>query len=243
MKLNTDKTCLFSSLRGELGLRSFKNILVIGEKKAFNELAEIIAMAIEANAIMKEMFKIGHSNPTALSDNMLKIRTLEKESDEIAFRYGEHITSGAVNPNTIDILIECGHVADNIVDLYYYLSREQYRMSKTTMKLIANNEAEWTSFYDEMLELASKSLVRLKCVLNTADMNEMLECRKHIESFEESGDDIKDIGLDKLYSLAPRLHFIEFYHYGELLHKCDDILDSCEDLSDLVVSAVTSLLK
>jgi uncharacterized protein Yka (UPF0111/DUF47 family) len=51
------------------------------------------------------------------------------------------------------------------------------------------------------------------------------------------------VGFDKLYTKASRLHFLQFYHYSELLHKSDDVLDGCEDLSDLIVSIVTSILK
>ncbi len=67
--------------------------------------------------------------------------------------------------------------------------------------------------------------------------------RKEIEALEEQGDDIKDTGFDKLYQAASQLHFLQFYHYSEMLHKCDDILDNAEDLSDVIVSAVTSILK
>jgi len=70
-----------------------------------------------------------------------------------------------------------------------------------------------------------------------------LQCRKEIEALEEQGDDIKDAGLDKLYSMASGMHFLQFYHYSEMLHKSDDILDTCEDFSDVIVSIVTSILK
>jgi len=43
--------------------------------------------------------------------------------------------------------------------------------------------------------------------------------------------------------MTPNLHYLQFFHYSELMHKCDDVLDSCEDLSDLIVTVVTSILK
>ena len=67
--------------------------------------------------------------------------------------------------------------------------------------------------------------------------------RKEIETLEEQGDDIKDEGFDQLYCEAPSIHYLQFYHYTEMLHKFDDILDSCEDLSDLIVSIITSIVK
>ena len=224
-------------------MNSLKGILVVGEKNIFGELAEIVSISSEANSLIKIMFKLGY-NEAALAENMHAIRALEKKSDEVALKLSENITSGAVSPNLINNLIECAHVADNIVDIYYYLSRELCRMSKANpVDFAVHQEAEWVALYENMFALADKSLVKLKQALSTGRVPEILLLRKDIEALEEQGDDIKDAGFDKLYAVAPRLHFLQFYHYSELLHKCDDILDSCEDLSDLIVSVVTSILK
>lgn len=217
---------------------------MLGEKNIFGELAQIITIAAESNTIMKIMFKTGYNNDQALSENMHVVRLLEKKSDEIAFKLSEDITSGAISPNIIDNLIECVQVADDVVDLYYYLSRELCRMSKAnSTDFIVHDETDWIAVYENMFALADKALSKLQQMLSTGNVPEILKLRKEVESLEEQGDDIKDAGFDKLYGEAPRLHFLQFYHHSELLHKCDDILDSCEDLSDLIVSVVTSILK
>jgi uncharacterized protein Yka (UPF0111/DUF47 family) len=224
-------------------LRNLKGILVVGERNIFGELAQIVKLAARANSIIKIMFKTGYNDQT-LAENMHAIRAVEKESDEVAFKLTEDITGGAVSPNIIDNLIECAHVADNIVDIYYYLSRELCRMSKANpVEFAVHQETEWVALYENLFALADKSLSKLKQALSTGSVPEILQLRKEIELLEEQGDDIKDAGFDKLYAEAPRLHFLQFYHHSELLHKCDDILDSCEDLSDLIVSVVTSILK
>jgi uncharacterized protein len=224
-------------------LNSFKGILVIGERNIFAELAEIISIAQEANTTTKVMFKIG-KNDQELIKNMNTIKSLEKKSDEIAFKLAEDITGGAISPNLIDNLIECSQVADDIVDLYYYLSRELCRMSKSNItKSSVKQETEWVSIFESIFDLADSSLSKLKKALSTGSVPEILQLRKEIEAIEEKGDEIKDAGFDNLYASASNMHFLEFYHNSELLHKCDDILDSCEDLSDLLVSVVTSILK
>ena len=70
-----------------------------------------------------------------------------------------------------------------------------------------------------------------------------MQLRKEIETLEEQGDDVKDMGFDRLYRITPTLQYLQFSHYSELLHKCDDVLDTCEDFSDLIVSIVTSITK
>jgi uncharacterized protein len=224
-------------------MKSLKGMLVVGEKKLFSQLADIIAVATEANSTVRKMFKLGN-DAEALTENMLAVRSLERKSDEIAFKLSEDVTSGAVSPNLIDNLIECAHVADNIVDTLYYLSRELDRMSKASpSEFPLHREPEWISIFEHMFVLADRSLLKLKQALCSSSVPEILQLRKEIEDLEEEGDDIKDSGFDKLYALASNLHFLQFYHYSEMLHKSDDVLDGCEDLSDLIVSVITSILK
>jgi uncharacterized protein len=224
-------------------LKSFKGILVLGERNIFTELSQIISIAMQANTILKVMFK-DCCNSKALTDNMHAVRDLEKKSDEIAFRLGEEITAGAISPNLIDDLIESTHLADNIVDIIFYLSRELSRMAKAnTTDLAAHQEVEWAQVYLQMIGLADQSLNKLHSMLSTGNVPQILQSRKEIETLEEHGDDIKDAGFDKPYSMASGMHFLHFYHYSEMLHKSDDILDTCEDFSDVIVSIVTSILK
>jgi len=228
---------------GVFALKNFKGILVLGERNIFGELAQIISVAIQANTILKAMFN-DCSNSQALTENMHAVRALERKSDEIAFKLSEDITAGAVSPNLIDNLIESAHLADNIVDIMFYLSRELSRMAKAnTANSAANEEAEWAEGYTKMLALADSTLAKLHLMLSTANVPEIVQLRKEIEALEEQGDDIKDAGFDKLYFMAPKMHFLQFFHYSEMLHKSDDILDTCEDLSDVIVSIVTSILK
>jgi uncharacterized protein Yka (UPF0111/DUF47 family) len=223
-------------------MKNFKGILVVGEKNIFNQLTQIVAIATEANALVYTMFKSDYKEKK-LNEIMHAVQLLEKKSDEIAFKISEDITSGAISPNIIDNLLECVQTADDIVDLYYYLSRELNRMAKAYVAGYDLEHADWDSVYENILDLAEKSLSKLKQALSSSNMAEILALRKDIEDLEEQADDIKDQGFDRLYSIAPNLHYLQFSHYQELLHKCDDVLDSCEDFSDLIVSVITSILK
>jgi uncharacterized protein Yka (UPF0111/DUF47 family) len=223
-------------------LKSLKGIWVVGEKNIFVELTQVLSIALEANTLVLGMFKMDY-NKQESSNVMHAVQVLEKKSDEVAFKISEDITGGAISPNIIDNLLECVELADDIVDLYYYLSRELDRMAKAYNTGFEIKHADWDSVYENILALAEKSLSKLKQALSSSSISEILGLRKEIEALEEQGDDIKDQGFDRLYSVAPQLHYLQFYHYSELLHKCDDILDSCEDFSDLIVSIVMSILK
>jgi len=214
----------------------------VGEKNIFTQLAQIVSIASECNTLLLSMFKMGYNEKEVLLA-MRAMQQLEKKSDEVAFQTSEDITAGAISPNIIDSLLECVQIADDTVDTYYYISRELNRMAKAYSAGFQEHHTDWDSVYENILGLAEKSLAKVKQTLSTADTAQILELRKEIEALEEQGDDIKDQGFDRLYSVASKVHFLEFYHYQELLHKCDDLLDSCEDLSDLIVAVVTSILK
>jgi uncharacterized protein Yka (UPF0111/DUF47 family) len=224
-------------------VKNFKHIFVVGEQNIFGEIAQMIAIAEETNKLLDHMLSECQNEKT-LDLDMQAVRILEKKSDDIAFKVNEDITTGAVSPNIIDHLLECVHVADDIVDNYYYQSRQISRMCKAKFPYSdAPQEAEWTALFKSMLVLAGQALTKVKTTLSLSDLSEILKLRKEIESLEQQGDDIKDKGFDWLYHEAPRMHYLQFYHYSEMLHKFDDILDGCEDLSDLILSVITSILK
>jgi hypothetical protein len=223
-------------------LKSFRGIFVIGEKNIFIELTQIIDIATEANTLVSSTFDVNYEEKN-LVEAMHTMQSLEKKSDDIAFQMSEDITSGAISPNIIDDLLKSVQVADDIVDLYYYLIREKERMSKIYSAGIESKRPGWDSVYVDTLAIAGKTLLKLKQALSSSNVTEIMELRKEIEALEEQSEDLKDAGFDRLYYLTPQLHYLQFYHYTELLHKCDDVLDSCQDLSDLIVVVVTSIIK
>jgi predicted phosphate transport protein (TIGR00153 family) len=225
-----------------LALKSLKGILVVGERNIFIELAQIVDIATEANELVSKMFKMDYKE-NELTQLLHEVQLLEKKSDEIAFKISEDITGGAISPNILDNLLECVQMADDIVDTYYYVGREINRMARAYSSGFQKNETNWDTVYENMLALAEKSLSKLKQALSSSKIAEILEMRKEIEALEEQGDDVKDAGFDRLYRITSKLQYLEFYHYSELLHKCDNVLDYCEDLSDLIVAVVSSILK
>jgi uncharacterized protein Yka (UPF0111/DUF47 family) len=213
----------------------------VGEKRIFREISKIIELAGKANTIMTHMIAEAYT-AKPLMDAIQAIKLIEKESDEVAFGVSEDITSGAVSPNILDELLESIQHADNIVDQYHNLSRELGRISNVAFD---NSEIdyEWNATFTSILALAGKAFTKLEELLSTSNVAEIYEMRRDIQAIEEHGDDIKDAGFDRLYTAAPRLNYLRFFHYSQVLHMCDNILDECEDLSDAIVSVVTSILK
>ena len=221
--------------------KGLSRLLVIGERKVFGELAEIVKIANDANQILKRMVK--EFNIETLTLENKNMAELEKRADVLSFGVRRDITDGAVNPTVLDNLLECVEVADSAVDKYHYLARELTRIARVEPSESRKRIASLDSAFLNMLDLADGSFAKVLKLLGAEDMDEMKQERIEIEHLEEKGDEIKDDGFDELYRLSPTMHYLTFMHYSEILYTIDDILDACEDLSDMVVGIITSISK
>ncbi len=224
-----------------MNLRDLKGMLIIGERKVFGEVAEIIDTAREADSIITAMFV----NPRgdSIQQENEKIRLLEKKSDNLSFRIKNEITNGAISSNIIDNLLECVEMADSVMDDFYYISREMNRMRTVDTQKEDGKLSVFNEMALSMMKLADQAMELLTRMLKSKDIGEMKEDRKSIEKLEEDGDNIKDAAFDKLYGIAPEINFLQFNHVSNMIHKIDDILDGCEDVSDLVLAIATSISK
>ncbi|MBX8633247.1 MAG: DUF47 family protein [Candidatus Thermoplasmatota archaeon] len=224
-----------------MNLRDLKGMLIIGERKVFGEVAEIIDTAREADSIITAMFV----NPRgdSIQQENEKIRLLEKKSDNLSFRIKNEITNGAISSNIIDNLLECVEMADSVMDDFYYISREMNRMRTVDTQKEDGKLSVFNEMALSMMKLADQAMELLTRMLKSKDIGEMKEDRKSIEKLEEDGDNIKDAAFDKLYGIAAEINFLQFNHVSNMIHKIDDILDGCEDVSDLVLAIATSISK
>jgi hypothetical protein len=221
-------------------LRDIKGIFEIGERKTLLELSEMIEIGRKANSIVIEMIKARTSLIASTED----IRLLEKQSDRLSFKIKEEILDGAINPNVLDNIIECVDLADSIVDNYHFVSKELNRIAKVKFdEHFIAHAPELGAPLSKMLDLAEQAMVILLKILKITDLSEIAELRRNIELLEEEGDNLKDNSFDLLYISAPNIHYLQFVHFSELLHKFDDILDSCEDLADRFVSVMACISK
>ena len=67
----------------------------------------------------------------------------------------------------------------------------------------------------------------------------MRELRHRIKAIENKGDAVRDSLLD--YAYKANVGFKGFYHITDLAYLYDDILDDCEDSSDIFMSIVLAL--
>ena len=220
-----------------------KKIMVVGEKSILQQLTQFTEMAGLSASILKEMLSIEDDMKAQLNE---KIKKLEKDADDLSMTIKQQITGGAISSNLMDNLITLVETCDDLLDKSYFVSREIKRVHENAHKFDDASKEELRKGYEvcrKMLDYALEALKEVKLLLETKDTKDMAESRARIEKMEEKVDDLKDNLIDELYSSSDTLPYIIFIHLTELVHKLDDMLDDCEDISDLVHTIDVSITR
>lgn len=165
-----------------------------------------------------------------------KIKEYEELGDTYVLSLLENITSGSISPNLLDDFIKYIDKEDDILDFISNLVQEflMYKPPEIeAQQLILKSLSEFTKLNDEAIDL-------LKKMQSTDNRKDLKELHTEIKKVERKGDEIKDKMLKLSYDLT--LSYKTFYHIIQLARYADDILDSFEDASDLLITIIFSLL-
>ncbi|MGC8647598.1 MAG: DUF47 domain-containing protein [Candidatus Micrarchaeia archaeon] len=205
-----------------------RSILEGGERSVVAKFNAIIEIGLKASNELDTLIKNG--------GGIEGIKQLEKRSDIVAFNITNMITSGGVAPNLIDNMLELAEKEDNIIDSMYNLAREllRYNVKGKRLSHVIKEGLE------RINKLTYKALLIMKKMHNSDSLEEIKRFRSSIEKLEEEGDEIKDSFFDLAYRKSS--DFKTFYHIIELFHKADDMLDNCEDSSDIYLTIMSSII-
>jgi len=218
-----------------------KRIMVVGEKHVLGEMTGYMDMALEATGLLYEMLDTNQKRMLEINE---RIRVLERKADDYGMQLTHEITSGAISSNLMDNLLKLTDKCDDILDKTHYLSREIKRMNIDYKR--TNGTAVIASSYKTfriMIEKSRDAIKSVSAMFTDANMDSLREERKRIEVLEESVDELKDNLIDEIYRHAEEMHFLVYDHLMSLVHKIDDMVDDCEDISDLLLNIILSVSK
>ncbi len=189
-----------------------------------------------------EMISGENENLETLAENVYE---KEKEGDSLTFNLKNIITSGAIGSNLMDNFLELAETFDDILDKSYWISREVVRARNSPLfkdereKFIRN---VYSNFIDIINSNVSASKL-IKQILEANNLEEIRAKREEIERLEQDVDEMKDGIIDLLYKKSDSISYLAFNHLNSMVHILDDMLDGCEDVSDIVLTIVQSVSK
>ena len=219
-----------------------KRLMVVGERQVLQKMTYYAELIESSSNYILEMISGENENLETLAENVYE---KEKEGDSLTFNLKNIITSGAIGSNLMDNFLELAETFDDILDKSYWISREVVRARNSPLfkdereKFIRN---VYSNFIDIINSNVSASKL-IKQILEANNLEEIRAKREEIERLEQDVDEMKDGIIDLLYKKSDLISYLAFNHLNSMVHILDDMLDGCEDVSDIVLTIVQSVSK
>ena len=219
-----------------------KRLMVVGERQVLQKMTYYAELIESSSNYIMEMISGESENLETLAENVYE---KEKEGDSLTFNLKNIITSGAIGSNLMDNFLDLAETFDDILDKAYWISREVVRARNSPLfqdereKFIRN---VYSNFIDIINSNISASKL-IKQILEANNLEEIRAKREEIERLEQEVDEMKDGIIDLLYKKSDSISYLAFNHLNSMVHILDDMLDGCEDVSDIVLTIVQSVSK
>jgi uncharacterized protein Yka (UPF0111/DUF47 family) len=202
--------------------------LVAGEKGIFERMKALADNARQETPLTIKLFQERLADPSVFES----MKALEKQSNELTFKLGEDIMSGAINPAVLRDLLHVTDQMGRVFDGYYFIAREVNRTVKSGVELPMPDKMRET--FIAQVNIADKQLEALGKLLEANSMDEVRSWMNEIGKLEEAGDVIKDSCFDDMYTNRTLYDFFSFQHYITVLKELDNIQDSLEETAALL---------
>jgi len=201
-----------------------------GEQYLFEKLGSSIQSSKIAVEELQKM--INNNNYT----DFKKIVDLENEGNIQSYGLSLWVLDGNISPTVLNSVTMLITKTDDILDYTRYLSKEIYRARQRKDKICI-----CMSELNEIILLIFKAMEEIYDIFNAKKLTleTIKNKRKIIENLENRGDEIKEKAFDTIY--ANETDWFCFNHLEKLIQGLDNILDSCEDISDLILQFLVAV--
>ncbi len=214
-----------------------------GEKEAFSRIGELARLGEEALELLIKILSGTRNGLADVESYTNKISILEKEGDTITQSLEERLGRGTISASLSNDFGRLVDSVDSVLDRAHSLSRQLRRVTKRPLREAREFDAAIRKDQVRLIEIGRTQLQILRNLLDVAGSDRMkaLDMAREIERLEEHGDDVKDGMLDEIYGSWEKLDYASFHNYIQTTIEADDILDLCEDASDLVIAVMKAL--
>jgi len=221
--------------------KKFFNFINPTEKVIFKRINEYSNYIITST---NDLMKMLDCSNLEISQYKETIRKNEMDGDHLTFELKNEITNGAITPNLMDSFNLLIDKCDDILDRLYYMSREILRYQDFLLTSGQDVKEKTCQYYSKLRNMLIYNLDAQKSIIEMLEQNtieKMVSLWSRVSRLEEEVDDLKDELLDSLYKEANKLHYLTFLHLAEITHKIDDLLDTSQDIADILINVAITV--
>jgi len=224
-------------------IRRIKSFFLPGEKEAFDRIGELARLGEDALELLVKILSGSYNGLAEVESYTSRISALEKEGDKITQSLEEELGKGSISASLANDFGRLVDSVDSVLDRAHSLSRQLRRVTKRPLREAKEFDSSFRKEQVRLVEIGRQELKILRELLNVAgsDRTKAFAIAREIERLEEQGDDVKDAMLDEIYGSWEKLDYASFHNYIQTTIEADDILDLCEDASDLVITVTKAL--
>lgn len=197
-------------------------------------LFEKLGLAIQSSKIaIEELQKM--INKQDYTD-FKKIVDLENDGNVMSYGLSLWVLDGNISSTVLNSVTMLITKTDDILDYTRYLSKEIFRARQRKDKTCI-----FMTELNEIILLIFSALKELDSIFNAKKLTlETVKTKRGIiENLENKGDEIKEKAFDTIY--ANETDWFCFNHLEKLIQGLDNILDSCEDIADLILQFLVAV--
>ncbi|MFP3225244.1 MAG: DUF47 family protein [Nitrososphaeria archaeon] len=218
-------------------LVSFSSLIGSGERELLQGICNYYSKLRETVLLFKD-FMAHVSSSDDLQVYYDKINKTETEADEIHEKLAEAIASGSffsyIRDDFLDLLEEMDFMADyskDVAKMFY-----EYNVSRQALNFLFK-ETFFNDFVQAIVDTVDSFGVVLS-MLKKSPPHEILLKIKEVETMEEKADFIKDKTLIELHNKGRSLDVLDIITLREAINLMDNIADSAEDSSDIIIRLI-----
>jgi len=218
-------------------LVSVKSLIGGGEKELLEGVCNYYAKLRETVVLFKE-FMVHASSFEDLQAYYDKINKTETEADEMHEKLAETIASGSffsyIRDDFLDLLEKMDFIADYSKDVAKMFN--EYNVSRDALNFLFK-ETLFNDFVNAILDTVD-SFGTVLTMLKKSPPRELLLKIKDVEAKEEKADFVKDKTLIDLHNKGKHLDVLDIITLREAINLMDNIADSAEDSSDIIIRLI-----
>jgi len=218
-------------------LVSFSSLIGSSERELLQGICNYYSKLRETVLLFKD-FMVHVSSSDDLQVYYDKINKTETEADEIHEKLAEAIASGSffsyIRDDFLDLLEEMDFMADyskDVAKMFY-----EYNVSRQALNFLLK-ETFFNDFVKAIVDTVDSFGVVLS-MLKKSPPHEILLKIKEVETMEEKADFIKDKTLIELHNKGRSLDVLDIITLREAINLMDNIADSAEDSSDIIIRLI-----
>lgn len=220
---------------GDFVLKRLRSFLGGREEEVYNAIEDYVWLVLEAVKGVRKLFEaIRAGDYGRLGEIYSEIDSYETRADELRRKLSESISQGSffshLREDLLNLVEEIDNIADSAKDAVKVLTDFKPDWNFVKLMFEQSEMKEYVGICVEIVERLAEAINALK-----TDGVSVTPILREIEDMEERADEVRSSLVKKVLKEAGNYDLLNILQFKEMLYLLDNVCDSAEDSSDIIL--------